>query len=205
MAVYPDDFEKYSSATKSMDWKAITALNGGIMDTWGTKKEYAVLPKYLEESETVLAFASGVVSQSGTSNATDSGANTWLVVLTDERFLFLDHAMLTKSVDTQSVRLDRVQAVSASQGFMLGKITVDLSARVITIDNCQKKDVAAMAEIANKLLKEREGKAAAAQAAPTVASVDFAEQITKLAALRDSGILTNDEFSEAKRKIIAMI
>lgn len=203
--MYPNDFEQYAAATKARDWKAIAVLNGGFVDTWGTKKEFGVLPSYLEESETVLALASGVVSQTGNSNASDSGANTWLVVLTNERFLFLDHALLTKSVDTQSVRLDRVQAVSASQGFMLGKIIVDLSARVLTIDNCQKKDVAAMAEIANKLLKEREGKAAMAQTAQVVAPVDFAEQIAKLASLRDTGILTDDEFTEAKRKIIALI
>lgn len=203
--MYPNDFDKYQAATKAHNWKAISEMNGGFMDTWGTKKEFAVLPKYLEESETVLALASGVVSQTGTSNTSDSGSNTWLVVLTDERFLFLDHAMLTKSVDTQSVRLDRVQAVSASQGFLLGKIIVDLSARVITIDNCQKKDVAAMAEIANKLLKEREGKAATASAPQVAAPVDFAEQIGKLATLRDNGILTEEEFSEAKRKIIALM
>lgn len=197
--MYPGDFAKYEALTKACDWKGVTALNGGNLDAFGTKKELGVLPNYLEASETVLALASGVVSQTSGSNKSDGGANTWLVVLTDERFLFLDHALLTKSVDTQSVRLDRVQAVSASQGFLLGKIIVDLSARVITIDNCQKKDVAAMAEIASKLLKEREAKAAG----PVPVSVDYAGQIAKLAALRDSGILTDDEFGEAKRKILA--
>ena len=201
--MYPDDFEKYTAATKAHDWKAIGALNGGVVDSFGTKKELAVLPNHLEPSETVLALASGVVSHSGSSNSTDWGANTWLVVLTDERFLFLDHALLTKSVDTQSVRLDKVQAVSASQGFLLGKIIVDLSARVITIDNCQKKDVSAMVGIANKLLKALESKPSpSAQAA---APIDFADQLTKLASLRDSGVLTDEEFGEAKRKILASI
>lgn len=202
--MYPNNLPEYEAATRARDWKAIATLNGCIPDTWGTKKEFAVLPQYLEANETVLALASGVISQTSGSNASDSGSNTWLVVLTNERFLFLDHALLTKSVDTQSVRLDRVQAVSASQGFLLGKIMVDLSARVITIDNCQKKDVAAMAEIANRLLKDQAGKASSGQGAPA-AAVDFAEQIAKLATLRDSGVLTEEEFAEAKRKVIALI
>jgi len=203
--VYPNDVAQYTAATKAADWAKIASINGCVVDSWGTKKEFGVLRSYLEGDEVVFAFASGVVSQTGTSNTSDAGANTWLVALTNERFLFLDHAMLTKSVDTQSVRLDRVQAVSASQGLLLGKIMIDLSARVITIDNCQKKDVSIMAEIANKLLKENESKAAVSPAAQPVATLDFAGQITKLAALRDSGILTDEEFTEAKRKIIALI
>lgn len=202
--MYPENFEKYSAATKSADWKAIAALNGCIADTWGTKKEFSVLPKHLEEGEIVLALASGLVTQTGTSSATDFGLNTWLVVLTNERFLFLDHALLTSSVDTQIVRLDRVQAVSSSQGFLLGKIIVDLSARVITIDNCQKKDVAAMAAIANRLLKDNE-KVTQAKPILTYPSIDYAEQLTKLSSLKNEGILTEEEFTEAKRKILALI
>lgn len=201
--MYPDDIEKYQSYTKAADWKAIAEINQGFYDTFGVRKEFGVLPTYLEENETVLALASGMVTQSDTSNATDWGSNTWLVVLTDERFLFLDHAMLTKSVDTQSVRLDRVQAVSSSQGFLLGKITVDLSARVIVIDNCQKKDVKAMAEIANRLLKDREQQAKARQSSASGPTVDYADQLTKFARLRDEGVLSDEEFAEAKRKMIA--
>lgn len=203
--MYPDRLSDYEAATKARDWKAIATLNGCLFDTWGTKKEFAVLPNYLEEGEIVLALASGVVTQTSTSNASDGGANTWLVALTNERFLFLDHAMLTKSVDTQSVLLDRVQAVSASQGFLLGKIMVDLSARIITIDNCQKKDVAAMADIANKLLKSQTPKAHPNQAIAPAVSVDFVEQLMKLATLRDNGVLTEEEFSDAKKKILAQI
>lgn len=201
--MYPNDIEKYQAFTKAADWKAIAELNGGFSDTFGVKKEFGVLPNYLEENEIVLALAAGMVTQSDTSNSTDWGSNTWLVVLTNERFLFLDHAMLTKSVDTQSVRLDRVQAVSSSQGFLLGKITVDLSARVIVIDNCQKKDVKAMAEIANKLLRDREQQASVKQNAAAAPAIDYADQLTKFAQLRDAGVLSDEEFAEAKRKVIA--
>ena len=42
--------------------------------------------------------------------------------------------------------------------------------------------------------------AAAAPAAPTV---DVVEQLQKLAALKDQGILTEEEFAEQKRKLLA--
>ncbi len=201
--MYPDNIKQYEAATRVADWPAIAKLNDGFFDTFGVKKEFSVLPNYLEEGEVVFALASGIVTQSDTSNSADWGSNSWLVVLTNERFLFLDHAMLTKSVDTQSVRLDRVQAVSASQGFLLGKIVVDLSARVIVIDNCQKKDVRAMADIANKLIREREKASSQRNSAPI--NVDYADQLMKFADLHAKGILSDDEFSEAKKKLIAAL
>jgi hypothetical protein len=199
--MYPNDIERYKAATQAADWRAIAALNGCNFDTFGTKKEFGVLPRYLEPSETVLAFASGMVSGGATTNSSDKGTSTWLVTLTDERFLLLDHALLTKAVDTQSIRLPSVQAVSASQGFILAKLTIDLSARLIAVDSVQKKDAAAMVEIANRLLKDRETRTTAS-AAP---AIDFADQLTKLAGLRDAGVLSDEEFAEAKRKILAAI
>ncbi|SEH06119.1 PH domain-containing protein [Candidatus Venteria ishoeyi] len=148
-----DNYEKYKEYTHSKNWKEIFKLNGVNIDTFGTKKELNVLTDYLEDSEVVFALASGIMSQTKTSNSFDWGVNTWLVALTNERFLFLDHAMLTKSVDTQSIRHDSVQAVSASQGLMLGKIQVDLGARVVVIDNCQKAAVKVMASLANKWIR----------------------------------------------------
>ncbi len=148
------NYEKYAALTRSRDWEGIFKINGLKIDSFGTKKELKVLPDYLEDDEVVFALASGIMSQTKTSNAFDWGTNTWLVALTNERFLFLDHAMLTKSVDTQSVLHDAVQAVSASQGLVLGKIQVDLGARVIVIDNCQKATVKVVADLANKWLRE---------------------------------------------------
>lgn len=197
--MYPSEVERYKAATQAADWRAIAALNGCSVDTFGTKKEFGVLSRYLEPTETVLAFASGMVSGGATANGSDRGTSTWLVTLTDERFLLLDHALLTKAVDTQSIRLANVQAVSASQGFLLAKLTIDLSARLIAVDSVQKKDAAAMVEIANRLLKEREKRAAA----PPAPVIDFADQLTKLAGLRDAGVLTDEEFAAAKRKVLA--
>ena len=147
------NYEKYAEYTRLRDWKRICELNGVGLDSFGTKKELKVLKDYLEDGEVVFALGSGVMSQTQTSNSFDWGTNTWLVALTNERFLFLDHAMLSSSVDTQSVRHDSVQAVSASQGMILGKIQVDLGARVVVIDNCQKAIVKIIANLANKWLR----------------------------------------------------
>jgi hypothetical protein len=147
-----DSFDKYSEFTKARNWEAICRMNNVDIDSFvGTGKEQNVLAGYLDEDEVVFALTSGLMTQTDTSNSFDFGLNTWLVALTNERFLFLDCALLTSSVDTQSIRHDKVQAVSASQGWALGKITIDLGSRMIVIDNCQKASVSVIADLANEM------------------------------------------------------
>ena len=151
-----ENYNRYKIATEKADWRAICEINGVSFDALGTQKELAVLPNYLEPGEIVFALASGLMEQTVTSNAFDFGANTWLAVLTSDRFLFLDAALLTSSVDTQSIRLKNVQAISASQGFILGKIMIDLGSRIVVVDNCTKESVKVMAELGNRWIKELE-------------------------------------------------
>lgn len=151
-----ENLSRYKLCTEKADWRGICEINGVNFDSFGTNKELAALSGYLEPGEVVFALSSGLMNQTVTSNAFDLGVNTWLVVLTSERFLFLDAALLTSSIDTQSIRLNKVQAISASQGFALGKISIDLGSRLITIDNCTKESVKVMADLANKWLKDLE-------------------------------------------------
>ncbi|MBR9828826.1 MAG: hypothetical protein GYB41_09305 [Oceanospirillales bacterium] len=199
-----DNFDRYYGFTRSKNWDAICKLNDVQLDSFGTKKELNVLSEYLEDDEVVFALTSGIMSQTETSNSLDFGANTWLVALTNDRFLFLDHAMLSSSVDTQSIRHDRVQAVSASQGFMFGKIMVDLGSRMLVIDNAHKSTVKVMASLANKWLKEIGESKGGMQGVNTKPSdtplLDMLERLDKLFSL---GALTNMEFNDSKEKLIS--
>lgn len=199
-----ENFEIYAEFTKAKDWNGICKLNAVELDSFGTKKELNVLSEYLEDDEVVFALTSGVMSQTETSNSLDFGTNTWLVALTNDRFLFLDHAMLTSSVDTQSIRHDRVQAVSASQGFMFGKIMVDLGSRMLVIDNAHKSTVKVMASLANKWLKELGEKKDNIPSANLISSqtplMDMLERLDKLFSL---GALTDKEFNDSKEKLLS--
>lgn len=199
-----NNLEKYAEYTKARNWEAICKLNNVGLDSFGTKKELNVLANYLEEDEIVFALTSGIMVQTETSNSFDFGANTWLVALTSERFLFLDCAMMTSSVDTQSIRHDKVQAVSASQGWVLGKIMVDLGSRVLVIDNCQKATVSVVADLANKWLKElQKQKSTTVLNANAPAEESPLDKLEKLAKLLAMGALTDEEFKAAKAKILA--
>jgi len=204
------NYEKYRQYTIHYNWEAICKLNGVSYDTFGTEKEIRVFPKYLEEWEIVIALSSGIMKKTETSNYSDFFGNTWLVVLTNERFLFVDHAKLTSAVDTQSIRLDNVQAVSSSQGYSLGKIMVDLGSRIVYVDNCKKSSVEAMAILANQLLRDKSlqknkqpGEKDESNKEPN--GQDIVSQLDRLGDLYNKGLLTEEEFKSMKAKIIQKI
>lgn len=198
-----NNIEKYSEYTKERNWEAICKLNNVGLDSFGTKKELNVLPNYLEEDEIVFGLTSGMMTQTEASNSFDFGTNTWLVALTSERFLFLDCAMMTSSVDTQSIRYDKVQAVSSSQGWVLGKIMVDLGSRMLVIDNCQKATVSVIADLANKWLKElQKQKSTVVSIGTGILEESPLDKLEKLAKLLAMGALTDEEFKVVKAKIL---
>lgn len=146
------------------------------------------------------------MKQTETSNVFDCGLNTWLVALTSERFLLLDHAALTNSVDTQSIRHSQVQAVSISQGWVLGKLQIDLGARVIIIDNCTKSTLPVIGDLANKWLKFLEDKKNKPQSSTANATESSPiKELEKLANLYKIGALTDNEFCEAKAKLLSKL
>ena len=199
-----NNIEKCKKLTQERDWAGLFELNGLEIDSFGTKKELSVLGDYLQKDEVVFALVSGIISQSETSTDFDFGAigaKNWISALTSERILCLDYAMLSSSINTQSIRLNQIQAVSASQGWFFGQITVDIGAGLIVIDNCEKPHVKVFAELANQLIRQKEE----GETLLSGASVSIADEISKLNNLHIKGVLTADEFSNAKEKLIAKL
>ena len=201
-----EDFCQYRRLSSERDWKGIFRFNNLTNEVAGVGKELKVLHQYLQENEVVFALLAGVMSQTTTSNATDIGFNTWLCVLTDRRILMLDHAMLSDSVDTQSIRHDRIQAISSSQGWIFGKVSIDIGNRSIIIDNCDKEHVKAFSRIANDWLEHISGPISEANEAPrekTKSDRDPIEEIKRLAQLKDNGIISEEEFTKAKASLLS--
>lgn len=200
------DFYQYRKLTAEGDWNAIFEFNNLTSEVVGVGKELRVLRKYLQDDEVVFALTAGVISQTTTSNVTDFGLNTWLGVLTDRRILLLDHAMLSDSVDTQSIRHDRIQAVSSSQGWMFGKISIDIGNRSIVIDNCDKNHVKTFSRIANDWLEHLAGRVETDSIKPRKDAMpdrDPINEIKRLSELKDSGILSEEEFARAKASLLS--
>lgn len=146
------------------------------------------------------------------------------VVGTDKRILIVKWGVTTGSfLSTQanSWGLRQVTGIEAHQGMTTRALVVQASgAKPVTKFGRFDKGSESVAEASNALFVRdvdalasqlRELIAAAHEPAPApvsapapVAEVDTAEQIRKLAALRDEGLLTDEEFTAKKRQILGL-
>lgn len=156
----------------------------------GVRKELKTLPNYLVDGEEVVNMSDGMYD--GTRG---------LVFCTDRRVGFLAAGMSKSKFE--DFPYERVSSVQHSTGMMYGEITIFAAGNKAHITQLLK---ARAAEIAD-YVRERAGggTATATPAAPAPASEpDAADQIRKLADLRDQGILTEEEFSAKKQQILGI-
>jgi hypothetical protein len=156
-----------------------------IKDTFGTKKEIKELPKILKEDERVLALTSGLMDN-----------NTWLIVLTHRRVIFLDKGMIygLKQVETP---LEKINSIEHKIGMIMGEIHIWDGSSKMSIRNCIKNTVQPFVNALNDALEvSKKG-----GHAPSSNSV--ADELQKLASLKEQGILSEEEFAAEKGKLLA--
>jgi hypothetical protein len=185
------DFKNASKDELKIEYNRIAREIGD--DQFFTKKELNHLPEILMEGEQVLAFTSGLMD-----------ANTWLIVLTDHRVVFLDKGLIY-GLKQISVNLDKINAVSGSTGIMFGEIRIEDGASERIIKNVWKKTVVAFTnKVRDALQAARKSSAAPTQAQAAPAPVDdVVSKLERLAALKERGILTDAEFADQKARLLA--
>lgn len=164
----------------------------GEIDTFGTKKEVKCLPDILVEGEVIKGVASGMMD-----------ANTWLCVVTEQRILLLDKGMIfgLKQIEFP---IKQIKSISHKSGLLMGELLIDTAGQIKKLDNMMKKDAVKLAAVISSLL-HGQGSVPAAQpapAAPAPAADDVVSQLERLAALKEKGILTDEEFAQQKAKIL---
>ncbi|WP_204230881.1 PH domain-containing protein [Aeromonas salmonicida] len=183
------DFKNASAADRKAECKRIAAEVGD--DLFFTKKELDHLPEIILDGERVISFTSGMMD-----------GNTWLITLTDKRIIFLDKGMLY-GLKQAVIDLNKVNAVSGETGLILGSISIQDGAATRTIKNVQKKTVV---NFTNKVRDALEARKLPQSPHPTptnsAETIDIIFQLERLAALKDNGILSQDEFEQQKRKLI---
>lgn len=186
------DFKNANKEQLKIEYNRIAREIGD--DQFFTKKELNHLPEILMDSEQVLAFTSGLMD-----------GNTWLIVLTDHRVLFLDKGLIY-GLKQVSINLDKINSVSGSTGIMFGEIRIEDGASERIIKNVWKKTVVAFTNKVRDALHAHRKPVlahAAVSAASTAAADDVVSKLERLAALKERGILTDTEFADQKARILA--
>jgi len=151
------------------------------------RRAIGVLVGDLEPGEKVLRMAAGYVRTSGVQQ---SG----ILALTDRRIQFI-HAGVILSQKI-SVPLDTVTGVAVSKGAFYSSIKTTGAQSNVVVERVGRSDAEDFASELRSLLTNR---SRASTPAPAQSAVD---ELERLAALRDRGVLTDFEFETQKAKII---
>ena len=179
------DYKKATTQQLKEEYKRLSSV---VSDTpFATKKEFYHLPSILNDGEQPLAIASGAMD-----------GNTWLITLTNQRVIFLDKGMLfgVKQVD---VNLRNIVSVGGKTGLLLGEIIISTSGQNYTIKNVMKGAVIPFTNLINATRNKKEDESK--NSSPSNDS-DIISQIERIAALKEKGILSEEEFQQQKQRIL---
>lgn len=155
-----------------------------------TKKEFAYLPKVMNDGEKILALTSGFMN-----------GTTWLAVCTDTRVIFLDRGMIF-GLRQQQISLDQIHSIDNTAGLVFGAIRIWDGASYIVISMVLKQSIERFVSATKLAMEARKRAHSPAGASPPSASASVVEQLEKLAALKEKGLLTEVEFQQQKQKLL---
>jgi hypothetical protein len=151
-----------------------------------TQKEIRALPAILDSGETIKAVTSGYIDGS-----------TWLAVCTDRRVIFLNCGMFY-GVQQVQFPLDRIQSINHAFTLFFGSISVWDGATAFTINMVSKSSIAPFVKMTEEMMYAQRHTQPKAAAQPA----NTADQLAKLADLKEKGYLTDQEFQAQKKKLL---
>lgn len=155
----------------------------GDFHQWFGRKEVKHLAKVMNEGEVLRALTSGVYE-----------GHTWLVAVTTHRMLFLDKRLF--GLKQTELQLDQIIAVVHRTGVLSGKLLMATTAGQKDV-KLPKAVTEKIAGILSALVRGAQGPSSGS------ASQDIANQLERLAALMERGLLTREEFTVQKAKLLS--
>jgi hypothetical protein len=153
-----------------------------------TRREVKQLSTVLHENEQLYNMASGFLENA-----------TWLIVCTDQRVVLLNCGFFG-GLKLKEFQLKSISSVEQSTGFAMGEIAISVSGNRMLIKQIAKERVKYFVDTLNWARSMVEQKPVSE---PVEVRLDVADQLERLAALRDRGILSETEFAEQKAKVLA--
>lgn len=169
--------------------KQILELKLDNISSFLGRREIRELPDILAATEIIDNMVQGVYNN-----------GNGILVSTDRRLLFVDKGILY-GLKVEDFPLDKISSIQYDTGLLMGSIKIHTSGNVAKIDNVDKKSARGFAEfVRNKLSQPKE-----ALVQTIVKEPDVLEQLEKLAKLKESGIISGEEFKEQKKKFLGKL
>lgn len=150
------------------------------------RNEIAELPNLVSPSENIIGVVQGSYNK---------GAG--LLVATDKRLLFVDKGMV--SLKTEDFPISKINSIQFEAGYAFATIKIATAGNVAAITNVDKADGKNFVDTARYIMD-----APPPQPVSQAAPLDIAEQLQKFAALKEQGILSEEEFNTQKKKLLGL-
>jgi len=165
----------------------------GYKPTMATKTEYKALPSIIAPDETLLGVVEGILQTMGNSKIEKWG----ILMATNKRVVFYSKNIMGIE-RKEDFPLSRISSVSYRKGIMYGAVYLTAASSDILMDSIDKSKAEKIVNVINDLLSKTQS-----QGNTTVNNNEsVATQIEKLFDLKQKGILTDDEFSQQKSKLL---
>ncbi|HMG82736.1 MAG TPA: PH domain-containing protein [Ferruginibacter sp.] len=181
-----------SQNTKKLDEikEKIKALGMNSTSAFLGRKEINKLPEIMTDGEEFENILQGVYNE-----------KEGILVATNKRLLFIDVGLIYGS-RVEDFSYTNISSVLYETGIVFGKIIIMASGNRAIIDKIVKSQVKQFADhVRNKLSNS------VAPISTTIihnAPIDVADQILKLATLKQQGLLTEEEFQGQKMKLLGL-
>jgi len=159
---------------------------------WG-RKEMAELPNLIGENEEIFALVQGRYNK-----------GEGLLVATNQRLLFIEKGLLF-GLKVEDFGLRAITSIQYTSGILFADLAIMANGNAEKITDVYKDAGRIFCDKVRVKLNELTQPAAATTTVINqAATVDVADQLQKLAALKVQGILTQEEFDAQKKKLLGL-
>lgn len=152
------------------------------------RKEIGELPNLIAAEEEIFAIVQGFYNES-----------QGILVGTNKRLLFVDKGLIY-GLKVEDFGLDKITSIQYQSGIMFAELIILASGNTAKISQLGKTEARNFADKARQKLSDTKVNTSIAQVIQQ--PLDIADQIEKLASLKEKGILTQEEFDAQKKKLL---
>lgn len=158
-----------------------------------SKSEIKAMVNVLHDDEQIVAMLSGLLKNVHGHNINGSG----LVVATDKRVIFYRKSIIG-TVTMEEIPISKVSSASFRKGILLAEVFIGTSGNNASIDNCDQKSAELFSKTLSGFIMNKESAPKPASSANT----SVADDLQKLADLKNAGHITYDEYLSLKAKLL---
>lgn len=159
------------------------------------KSELKHLPQILHPEEELSGLLEGILKKVHTRAMNGIG----MVIATDRRIIFFRKSIIG-TITKEEIPIEKVSSASHRKGLLTSSIAITTSSNDAIIEGCNNKEAAVFNDAVQKLISKLSQKASAPAVAPALSNV---EQLERLFELKQKGIITDEEFTAQKAKLMA--